>query len=77
MWPPFPCVLPNIAVPEEGQQFYFPLLPRECSTYYLQDGIYTSFELGTWTLLLFFYQPQNSFFKDVYDELNDPSHRVD
>lgn len=81
MWPPFPCALPNIAVPEEEQWLVLvPTAPKRIF-YLLFIGwnpiILSSFKLQTWTLLSFIYQPQNIFLKDVYDKLSDPFHRVD
>lgn len=78
MWPPFPCALRNRAVPEEGQQLgSVPTAPNRLLCLLFTGWSLYIFELGTWTLLSFFYQPQNSFFKDVYVELSGSPHRID
>lgn len=78
MWPPFPCALCNRAVPEEGQQLgLVPTAPNKMLYLLFTGWSLYIFELGTWTSLSFFYQPQNSFFKDVYAELGGLLYRVD
>lgn len=78
MWPLFPCALPNIAVPEEGQQLVLvPTAPKRMSCLlFTRQNLYIirTWDLGFVFILLSSSKPS---FEDIYDELNDSSNRVD
>lgn len=61
MWPLFPCALPNIAVPKEGQQLV--LVPTAPKRMFCLLFTRRKFGLGTWVLFSFFYLAQNHFLK--------------